>query len=119
MSKLCPACGARGEDFHNYCWRCGFSFRAERSEVLQGCPPSASGYAACPVEQIFREVALMTPAPPKDEDPYQSEEYQKFVESMAQYCHCEPIGNRPCDGVLAGGLCDGMDWRRDYDYEDA
>jgi hypothetical protein len=80
---------------------------------------SANGYASCPVEQIFREVAQMKPAPPKDEDPYQSEEYQKFVESMAQYCHCEPACNRPCDGVLAGGLCDGMDWRRDYDCEDA
>jgi hypothetical protein len=74
---------------------------------------------ADPVEQIFREVALMQqPAPPKDEDPFQSEEYQKFVESMVQHCHCEPIGNRPCDGVLAGGPCDGIQESRDDDRED-
>lgn len=70
------------------------------------------------VEDIFREVALMTPQPPKDEDPYQSEEYQKFVESMVPYCRCTPEANRPCDGVLAGGLCDDLHWDRDYDYED-
>lgn len=71
------------------------------------------------IEQIFREVAMMTHAPPpKDEDPYKSEQYQKFVESMAQYCHCEPASNRPCDGVLAGGLCDGMDWRETLDETD-
>jgi hypothetical protein len=74
--------------------------------------------AQCPIEQIFREVAMMAPATPKDEDPFQSEEYQKFVESMVQYCHCEPIGNRPCDGVLAGGPCDEMEDQRDEDYED-
>ena len=43
-------------------------------------------------------------APPKEEDPHQSEEYQKFVESMAQHCRCAK--DRPCDGVLAGGICD-------------
>lgn len=31
-----------------------------------------------------------------------------FVESMVGYCHCEPYSARPCDGVLAGGLCDGF-----------
>ena len=76
--------------------------------------PPVNGYAAgCPIEQIFREVALMRPAPPKDEDPYQSEEYQKFVESMVEHCHCTPGQHRPCDGVLAGGLCDDMHWERD------
>jgi len=75
---------------------------------------SANGYAsACPIEQIFQEVAMMTPAPPKDEDPYQSEEYQRFVESMAEHCHCTPGHHRPCDGVLAGGICDDMQWEND------
>lgn len=32
------------------------------------------------------------------------EEYQRFVESMVEHCRCE--FDRPCDGVLAGGLCD-------------
>jgi hypothetical protein len=40
------------------------------------------------------------------EDPYYSEEYQKFVESMVEFCDCEPSSERPCDGVLAGGPCD-------------
>lgn len=30
-------------------------------------------------------------------------EYDKFVESMVPHCQCE---NPPCDGVLAGGICD-------------
>lgn len=33
-----------------------------------------------------------------------SPEYQAFVESMVPHCRC--ANNRPCDGVLAGGLCD-------------
>lgn len=37
-------------------------------------------------------------------DPCETEEYQKFVESMVPHCRCE--FDRPCDGVLAGGLCD-------------
>lgn len=45
---------------------------------------------------------------PKDEDPFQSEDYVRFVESMVPRCHCSER-YRPCDGVLAGGLCDGMD----------
>lgn len=41
-------------------------------------------------------------------DPYQSKEYQKFVESMAEHCHCTPEDDRPCDGVLAGCPCDDL-----------
>jgi hypothetical protein len=67
------------------------------------------------VESIFRDVAMMTQAPPKDEDPYQSEEYAKFVASMVPHCHCAER-YRPCDGVLAGGFCDGIkDDDRDYE----
>lgn len=42
------------------------------------------------------------------EDPYDTPEYQAFVEEMAKHCHCEPVHRRPCDGVLAGGMCDDM-----------
>jgi len=35
------------------------------------------------------------------------EEYEAFVRSMIEHCHCEPADLRPCDGVLAGGVCDG------------
>jgi hypothetical protein len=50
-------------------------------------------------------------------------EYQAFVKSMARFCHCES-NVVPCDGVLAGGLCDGVideDWIEDDDeniYDD-
>lgn len=35
----------------------------------------------------------------------EAEAYEKFVESMVPHCHCD-AQYRPCDGVLAGGLCD-------------
>lgn len=35
-------------------------------------------------------------------------EYEAWKESMAEHCHCEPPGACPCDGVLAGGVCDGV-----------
>ena len=38
-------------------------------------------------------------------DPYATEEYAKHVESMSRLCQCRS-GDNPCDGVLAGGLCD-------------
>ena len=38
--------------------------------------------------------------------PEDDEAYQRFMESMTERCRCTPEGNRPCDGVLAGGLCD-------------
>ena len=55
---------------------------------------------------VFGPSAAMKPEH-KDEDPFQSEEYAKFVESMIPHCRCA-ANYRPCDGVLAGGLCDEM-----------
>lgn len=47
----------------------------------------------------------------------ESEEYQRFVASMVPHCHCRE-SNRPCDGVLAGGLCDNMqDEPENSDYQ--
>jgi hypothetical protein len=43
-------------------------------------------------------------------DPTDDPAYHVFVESMVQYCKCEPLSFRPCDGVLAGGLCDQINW---------
>lgn len=74
------------------------------TEGQQPAFPGAGGSDS--VEQIFEDVALMN-TPPKEEDPYESEEYQRFVESMVPHCHCAER-HRPCDGVLAGGLCDNM-----------
>ena len=68
------------------------------------------------VESIFQDVASMRQSERKDEDPYQSEEYARFVEGMIPHCRCSER-YRPCDGVLAGGLCDGLsDERDDLDY---
>lgn len=53
-----------------------------------------------------------------EEDPFESAEYAKFVESMLPHCHCAK--NQPCDGVLAGGVCDDIqdDQRDDEDLRD-
>jgi len=45
--------------------------------------------------------------PQEQADPTESEDYAKFVESMVPHCHCTGQ-NRPCDGVLAGGVCDNI-----------
>lgn len=36
------------------------------------------------------------------------EEYQKFVDSMIPHCRCSH--DKPCDGLLAGGICDNLQW---------
>ena len=54
------------------------------------------------------------PTPCSVSDPYESSEYAAFVETMADKCHCDPE-LRPCDGCLAGGLCD--DIHREDDDE--
>jgi hypothetical protein len=48
--------------------------------------------------------------------PYETTEYQKFVATMVQHCNCASR-YRPCDGVLAGGVCDNMQDEPE-DYED-
>jgi hypothetical protein len=60
-----------------------------------------------------------TPALMGQPHPFESEEYQRFVESMIPHCHCRER-DRPCDGVLAGGLCDGItDDERESIFDDA
>lgn len=63
---------------------------------------------------------MSTPTPPAGDteeipviDFTEDPGYQAFVESMAPFCHCFDGG--PCDGVLAGGLCDGL--RREEAFE--
>jgi len=36
------------------------------------------------------------------------EEYSRHVEKLARECTCNGV-SRPCDGLLAGGLCDNLD----------
>lgn len=84
-------------------------------------PDAPGGFAAAicsdSVEAIFRDVANMVAQPKPDEDPYQSEEYQRFVESMVPHCRCAER-HRPCDGVLAGGICDGIEDEPDFTLDD-
>lgn len=63
------------------------------------------------VEKILEEVAMqgvaaVAPGSASSRDITEDEEYEKFVESMVPYCRC--ARNQPCDGVLAGGLCDNI-----------
>lgn len=41
------------------------------------------------------------------DNPLDCPEYLEFVEKMSAHCHCD-TQYRPCDGVLAGGLCDNI-----------
>jgi hypothetical protein len=34
--------------------------------------------------------------------------YQQLVQELALQCKCTPLESRPCDGLLAGGLCDNL-----------
>lgn len=51
------------------------------------------------------------------QDPYQTKEYQRFVESMVPHCRCREA-DRPCDGVLAGGPCDDVQNEETEETED-
>lgn len=70
------------------------------------------------MEDVFGDAARMNQPAQQPEDPYLCEAYQKFVESMVPHCHCAER-YRPCDGVLAGGVCDGIkdepDWIEGHD----
>lgn len=45
-------------------------------------------------------------------------DYQAFVDSQAAHCRCSS-GNKPCDRVLAGGLCDDIgDSERETIFDD-
>lgn len=41
-----------------------------------------------------------------ESEPYQSEDYQRHVAECEKHCECA-TQHCPCDGVLAGGICDG------------
>lgn len=47
---------------------------------------------------------------PSETTPYDDPAYQALVEELAKQCRCTPLSERPCDGLLAGGVCDDMHW---------
>lgn len=47
--------------------------------------------------------------------------YQAFIQSCVSACHCCPECqqlNIPCDGTMAGGMCDRMCWCDDGGEDD-
>lgn len=48
-------------------------------------------------------------------EPQDDPEYQKMVEELALQCTCTGA-DKPCDGLLAGGLCDDMHQERLHIY---
>jgi hypothetical protein len=48
-------------------------------------------------------------------DPYDSEEYRKFVAECEKNCCCD-AKYRPCDGALVGGICE---FQTDADDEES
>jgi hypothetical protein len=51
----------------------------------------------------------------EDAMPPDSESYHAHIRAAALACHCCPVCcSPPCDGCLAGGVCDDADCRCDY-----
>jgi hypothetical protein len=44
--------------------------------------------------------------------------YQELVAELAGQCTCTPESDRPCAGLLAGGLCDDLHMGRELDDPD-
>jgi hypothetical protein len=44
--------------------------------------------------------------------------YQALVEKLAHKCTCTPESDRPCDGLLAGGMCDDLHMDREITDEE-
>lgn len=63
------------------------------------------------VERLNRIAAELPDADPEavfalyQASHFASADYAAFAEEQAKHCRCAP-GERPCDGVLAGGICD-------------
>ena len=43
---------------------------------------------------------------------------QELVAELAKECTCTPESDRPCAGLLAGGLCDDLHMERELDDPD-
>lgn len=54
---------------------------------------------------------MKNPQRAENDDELYSEQYQKYIAACAKHCRCE--FDSPCDGVLAGGVCDRQKDHRD------
>lgn len=43
---------------------------------------------------------------------------EKLIEQLTLLCTCTPDSDRPCAGLLAGGLCDDLHMGRELDDPD-
>ena len=43
---------------------------------------------------------------------------ERLYEELAEKCTCTPLSDRPCAGLLAGGLCDDLQMGRGSDVDD-
>lgn len=43
---------------------------------------------------------------------------EQLYEELAAQCTCTPLSDRPCAGLLAGGLCDDLHMGRGSDVDD-
>lgn len=43
---------------------------------------------------------------------------QELIDELADDCTCTPTSDRPCAGLLAGGLCDDLHMEREITDED-
>ena len=43
---------------------------------------------------------------------------QSLIDELAKHCTCTPESDRPCAGLLAGGLCDDLHMGREFDDPD-
>lgn len=71
----------------------------------QTCDSNGNGGMPLPSSAVF-------------DDPTDDPEYHKWVAEQTKYCRCEAPWPCPCDGVLAGGICDGMIDEPDYTMDD-
>lgn len=61
----------------------------------------------CPCKRVEDTFAVQCVRLEYPGDFTESPEYQKHLEEMAKLCHCRS-SECPCDGILAGGMCDNI-----------
>ena len=43
---------------------------------------------------------------------------QQFIDELTAQCDCLPVSDRPCAGLLAGGLCDKLNLTGRDEFDD-
>lgn len=72
-----------------------------RAAIATGREPALHIAITC---YELADAMLAARKPAAEEDPHQTEDYQRHVAKTAEGCEA---GDPPCDACLAGGVCDG------------